>query len=151
MVVVCGKMCGNIEELSEWNKNWCGSRYGPHDYDSGAIFLQGYYKDICVCVIVLKFIGFYLNKHIIDILNFNAHPGAQISWGVPLFWVMPKFKSLFKCVLPKLNVCFAHGPLRWNHGSLDGLFILLLLLLHTSNIWNSPKLFALPRGNCTVL
>ena len=31
MVVVCGK----IEKLSEWNKNWCGSRYGPHDYDSG--------------------------------------------------------------------------------------------------------------------
>ena len=43
MVVVCGKicgkicddMCGKIEKLSDWNKNWCGSRYGPHDYDSG--------------------------------------------------------------------------------------------------------------------
>ena len=35
LVVVCGKMCGNIEKLSDWNKNWCGSRYGPHDYDSG--------------------------------------------------------------------------------------------------------------------
>ena len=21
--------------MSDWNKNWCGSRYGPHDYDSG--------------------------------------------------------------------------------------------------------------------
>ena len=21
-------------KLSDWNKNWCGSRYGPHDYDS---------------------------------------------------------------------------------------------------------------------
>ena len=32
---MCGKMCGKIEKLSDWNKNWCGSRYGPHDYDSG--------------------------------------------------------------------------------------------------------------------
>ena len=32
---ICGKMCGKIEKLSDWNKNWCGSRYGPHDYDSG--------------------------------------------------------------------------------------------------------------------
>ena len=31
----CGKMCGNISKLSDWNKNWCGSRYGPCDYDSG--------------------------------------------------------------------------------------------------------------------
>ena len=31
----CGKMCGKIEKLSDWNKNWCGSRYGPHDYNSG--------------------------------------------------------------------------------------------------------------------
>ena len=30
---ICGKMCGKIEKLSDWNKNWCGSRYGPHDYD----------------------------------------------------------------------------------------------------------------------
>ena len=22
-------MCGKIEKLSDWNKNWCGSRYGP--------------------------------------------------------------------------------------------------------------------------
>ena len=35
LVVVCGKMCGKIEKLSDWNKNWCGSRYGPCDYDSG--------------------------------------------------------------------------------------------------------------------
>ena len=39
LVVVCGKMCGKmcdkIEKLSDWNKNWCGSIYGPHDYDSG--------------------------------------------------------------------------------------------------------------------
>ena len=35
LVVVCGKMCGKLEKLSDWNKNWCGSRYGPHDYDSG--------------------------------------------------------------------------------------------------------------------
>ena len=27
-------MCGKIEKLTDWNKNWCGSRYGPHDYDS---------------------------------------------------------------------------------------------------------------------
>ena len=31
---ICGKMCGKIKKLSDWNKNWCGSRYGPHDYDS---------------------------------------------------------------------------------------------------------------------
>ena len=24
-----------LKKLSDWNKNWCGSRYGPHDYDSG--------------------------------------------------------------------------------------------------------------------
>ena len=35
LVVVCGQMCGKIEKLSDWNKNLCGSRYGPHDYDSG--------------------------------------------------------------------------------------------------------------------
>ena len=39
VVVVFGKiyckMCGKIEKLSDWNKNWCGSRYGPLDYDSG--------------------------------------------------------------------------------------------------------------------
>ena len=28
-------MCGKIEKLSDRNKNWCGSRYGPRDYDSG--------------------------------------------------------------------------------------------------------------------
>ena len=27
-------MCGKIEKLSDLNKNWCGSRYGPHDYYS---------------------------------------------------------------------------------------------------------------------
>ena len=33
LVVVCGKICGcvkicgKIEILSDWNKNWCGSRY----------------------------------------------------------------------------------------------------------------------------
>ena len=31
---ICGKMCGKIEKLLDWNKNWCGSRYGPCDYDS---------------------------------------------------------------------------------------------------------------------
>ena len=43
VVVVCGKffgkmcgiMCGKIKKLSDWNKNWCGGRYGPRDYDSG--------------------------------------------------------------------------------------------------------------------
>ena len=35
LVVVCGKICGKIEKLLDWNKNWCGSRYGPCDYDSG--------------------------------------------------------------------------------------------------------------------
>ena len=24
-----------VDKLSDWNKNLCGSRYGPHDYDSG--------------------------------------------------------------------------------------------------------------------
>ena len=32
---MCGKMCGKIEKLLDCNKNWCGSRYGPRDYDSG--------------------------------------------------------------------------------------------------------------------
>ena len=32
---IYGKMCGKIEKLSDWKKNWCGSRYGPLDYDSG--------------------------------------------------------------------------------------------------------------------
>ena len=31
---ICGKMCGKIEKLSDWNKNLCGSIYGPRDYDS---------------------------------------------------------------------------------------------------------------------
>ena len=31
---ICGKMCGKIEKLSDCNKHWCGSIYGPHDYDS---------------------------------------------------------------------------------------------------------------------
>ena len=31
---ICGDMCGKIEKISDQNKNWCGSRYGPHDYDS---------------------------------------------------------------------------------------------------------------------
>ena len=30
----CGKICGKIEKLSDQNKNWCGSRYGPRDYDN---------------------------------------------------------------------------------------------------------------------
>ena len=28
-------MCGKIEKLLDWNKNWCGSRYWLCDYDSG--------------------------------------------------------------------------------------------------------------------
>ena len=28
-------MCSKIEKLSDWNKNWCGSRYGHCYYDSG--------------------------------------------------------------------------------------------------------------------
>ena len=24
-----------LKKLLDWNKNWCGSRYGPRDYDSG--------------------------------------------------------------------------------------------------------------------
>ena len=32
---ICGKMCGKIEKLLDWNNNWCGSRYEPHDNDSG--------------------------------------------------------------------------------------------------------------------
>ena len=32
---MCGKMCGKIEKLSDWKTNWCGSRYGPCDYDIG--------------------------------------------------------------------------------------------------------------------
>ena len=35
MVKICGQMCGKIEKLSDWNKNVCGSRYAPCDYDSG--------------------------------------------------------------------------------------------------------------------
>ena len=35
VVKMCGKICGNIEKLSDWNETWCGSRYGPCDYDSG--------------------------------------------------------------------------------------------------------------------
>ena len=35
VVEVCGEMCGKIEKLSDWNKNWCGNRYWPRDYDSG--------------------------------------------------------------------------------------------------------------------
>ena len=31
---MCSKMCGNIEKLSDWNKNWCGSRYRLSNYDS---------------------------------------------------------------------------------------------------------------------
>ena len=33
VVVVCGKICGKIEKLSDWNKKMCGSKYGPPDYD----------------------------------------------------------------------------------------------------------------------
>ena len=29
------RKCCKIEKLSDWNTNWCGSRYWPHDYDSG--------------------------------------------------------------------------------------------------------------------
>ena len=32
---MCGKMCGKIEKWLDQNKIWCGTRYGPHDYDSG--------------------------------------------------------------------------------------------------------------------
>ena len=32
---ICGKMCGKIEKLLDQNKIWCGTRYGPGDYDSG--------------------------------------------------------------------------------------------------------------------
>ena len=39
----------------------------------------------------------------------------------------------------------------WNCWSSDGLLILLLLFLHTSNICNSPNLSTIPRLNCTVL
>ena len=35
VVVVCGKICGKIEKLLDQNKIWCGTRYGPRDYDSG--------------------------------------------------------------------------------------------------------------------
>ena len=32
---MCGKMYGTIENMLYQNKIWCGTRYGPHDYDSG--------------------------------------------------------------------------------------------------------------------
>ena len=32
---ICGKMCGKILKLLDHNKIWCGTRYGPCDYDSG--------------------------------------------------------------------------------------------------------------------
>ena len=44
LVVVCGKnvvlkcvvkCVVKLKKMSDWNKNWCGSRYGPYDYDSG--------------------------------------------------------------------------------------------------------------------
>ena len=31
---ICCEMCGKIEKFSDLNKNYCGSIYGPHDYDS---------------------------------------------------------------------------------------------------------------------
>ena len=36
---ICDKMCGKIEKLSDWNKNWCGSRYG-HFWNIGKLFLH---------------------------------------------------------------------------------------------------------------
>ena len=29
------KSCGEIEKLLDWNKYWCGSIYGPPNYDRG--------------------------------------------------------------------------------------------------------------------
>ena len=34
VVVVCGNICGKIEKLLDQNKIWCGTKYGPRDYDS---------------------------------------------------------------------------------------------------------------------
>ena len=35
VVVVCGNICGKIEKLFDQHKIGCGTRYEPHDYDSG--------------------------------------------------------------------------------------------------------------------
>ena len=56
---MCGKMCGKIEKLLDCNKNWCGSRYGPRDYDSGdkktkKIVVQFVVKCVVKCVVKLK-------------------------------------------------------------------------------------------------
>ena len=32
---ISGKICGQIEKLLDWNRNLCGSRYWPPNYDSG--------------------------------------------------------------------------------------------------------------------
>ena len=62
-----------------------------------------------LCMILRQFMGFSLNKHIIDIWNFNTHPGGSAPWGggggvVPLIRAMPKFKSLFYVCAPLLLV-----------------------------------------------
>ena len=52
------------------------------------------------------------------------------------------------------NAIFTHGPQMWNRGSTDGLFLLLLLLLHTTNFGGWVGLYCTvycPVLYCTVL
>ena len=61
---MCGKMCGKIEKLLYWNKNWCGSRYGPCDYDSG---------DKKTTKIVVKFVVKCVVKCVVKLLDCNKN------------------------------------------------------------------------------
>ena len=59
-------------------------------------------------------------------------------------------KGVLICVV--INDIFTHGPRRWNRGSSDGLFLLLLLhllLLHTTNFGDWVGLYCVLY--CTVL
>ena len=48
---------------------------------------------------------------------------------------------MFEIRIPTI-VFFTHGPQRWNHGSSDGLFMLLFfLLLHTSESLGAKTTF----------
>ena len=56
--------------------------------------------------------------------NISQISPAYILDPVSDFWKCPKKGFFFL-----LKRIFTHGPRRWNHGSTDGLFLLLLLLL----------------------
>ena len=52
-------------------------------------------------MIFLQFIGFYLNKHSIDICNINTHTGEKCSSGAQISYGGCPNLSLILCVLPK--------------------------------------------------